>query len=203
MKVVKMEPLVMNRHVLTWLCMYPWDEDTSMFMKLVYITYTLVTFVVNGSAVFCAGAFIYKFVKTDLERCLYALLHIVAHSAIVYIQIAATLLQSKIKTHIFDHLAKIYAASTFPRFFHFKKSRRQRRSSEKKFKKNKLTFEIYIFFRFFEPFSFQFISFEMDSNNFPIFQTKPVIISITWKQRTRKVNGFGVFSSNLQSSVIW
>lgn len=108
-----MEPLVMNRLVLTWLCMYPFEEGTSIIMKLAYINYTLVTFVVNFSAVFCAGAFIYKFIQSDLERCLYALLHIVAHSAIVYIQIAACLLQSKIKTGIFDHLATIYAASKF------------------------------------------------------------------------------------------
>ncbi|XP_031634736.1 odorant receptor 42b-like [Contarinia nasturtii] len=80
-------------------------------MKLAYITYTFITFVVNLSAVFCAGAFIYTFVKTDLELCLYALLHIVAHSAIVYIQIAACLLQNKIKTDIFDHLSAIYAAN--------------------------------------------------------------------------------------------
>lgn len=108
---LKMEPMVMNRKVLTWLCMYPFEEGTTWAMKMAYIIYTLVTFVVNFSAVFCAGAFIYKFVSTDLERCLYALLHIVAHSAIVYIQIAASYLQQKIKTDIFDHLKQIYEAS--------------------------------------------------------------------------------------------
>lgn len=106
-----MEPMVMNRKVLTWLCMYPFEDGTSCFMKLAYIIYTFITFVVNLSAVFCAGAFIYKYIKSDLERCLYSLLHIVAHSAIVYIQIAACLLQNKIKTDIFDHLSMIYVAS--------------------------------------------------------------------------------------------
>lgn len=103
-----MEPMVTNKNVLIWLCMYPFEEGTTLAMKIAYVSYTLVTFVVNFSAVFCAAAFIYKFFSSDLERCLYALLHIVAHSAIVYIQIAATYLQKKIKTDIFDHLQKIY-----------------------------------------------------------------------------------------------
>lgn len=110
---VQVEPLVMNRLVLTWLCMYPFKEGISWILKLSYIIYTLVTFVVNFSAVICAGCFIHKFFQTDLERCLYALLHIVAHSAIVYIQIAACLLQDKIKTDIFDHLTTIYESSKF------------------------------------------------------------------------------------------
>lgn len=100
----------MNKYVLTSLCMYPFDEDTSLIVKLASILFTYTTFFFNLSAVIGAVAFIHKFITSDLERCLYALLHIVAHSAIVYIQIAASLLRYKI-ADIFTELANIYDAS--------------------------------------------------------------------------------------------
>lgn len=75
---MKMNPLVMNRRVLTWLCVLPLDEVTTRKEKLTYIALSIGVILTIFSGLIGSVIFFLKFVSTDLEESLYALFQISA-----------------------------------------------------------------------------------------------------------------------------
>lgn len=105
-----MVPLAIHKRVWTWLCVYPIDESTSKWKKLVYIIFTLVILAANLSIIPASVAFAMKFVSTDLEGSLHALFQITACTGIIFAMFSGFILRHKIST-IFEQLTEIYNRS--------------------------------------------------------------------------------------------
>lgn len=105
-----MEPMATARKVLTWLCIVPADEETTKFKKLIYIACTSALMVSTICGFLTSSAFIIKFMSTNLEDCLYALIQICATVGDTYMMLVAFILRHKIAA-LFDRLAAIYRAS--------------------------------------------------------------------------------------------
>lgn len=105
-----MKPLVTNRRVLTWLCVYPADATTSKLKQLAYILFSLIVFAGILSSLMASIAFFWKYVLVDLEVALYAVSQIAAAASILY-AIVMTLFSRQGITNIFQKLTKIYETS--------------------------------------------------------------------------------------------
>lgn len=105
-----MEPLATSRRVMTWLCMYPADVNTS---KMTRILYAVCTFT-SGTLIFlsfvASVAFIVRYLSVDLEGCLYAVFQVASQIAVLNAMIVAVFNQNRIAM-IFTKLSHIYAAS--------------------------------------------------------------------------------------------
>lgn len=105
-----MNPLITNQWVLTWLCVCPAHESTSVKKKVAYVAFTLMVFIANLSALAATLTFITKFVFVDLKNSLFAFIITVGYTGIVYIMVFSLLLRHKINA-IFVELSEIYKAS--------------------------------------------------------------------------------------------
>lgn len=108
LKVVEMQPLQTTHRCLIWFCICPSDTSTTKWQKLGHITFA----VVNSALLFCDVAanvaFCWKFISTDLERCLSTLMSFSACISTAYsVIIAVTLMRRKIHI-IFKDLTAIY-----------------------------------------------------------------------------------------------
>lgn len=103
-------PLVTNRRVLQWLCVYPADENTSKSQQFAYILFTFIVF--GGILVCFISSFFYfsKYYKTDLESALYTISQISGAIAIMY-TIIITLFSRRGFVKIFHGLHHIYESS--------------------------------------------------------------------------------------------
>lgn len=114
-----MVPLRTNRRVLTWYCVYPAEEGTSMRMKLAYILLPIAVPAIN---VLASGISLYSFfhlVHTDLEASLFCLLQVLGESSILYIVVVIIFYRREI-TEIVDNLTKIYEKRKSSTLFLFK-----------------------------------------------------------------------------------
>lgn len=103
--------LATNRQVLTWLSMYPANNQTTNFWKgIAYIMVTLTIFCVNLSAAIANLTFFLKFVLTNLEESLIALMICSGCTGLVYSFATAIIMRCKMKI-IFEKLALIYDSS--------------------------------------------------------------------------------------------
>lgn len=107
-----MKPLVTNKRVLTWLCVYPADRTTSSTMKLAYVIFSCVVFFGILISLIASWAFFLKYASIDLEVALFAASQIAAASGILY-AIIMTLFSRRKLTAIFLKLNEIYDASPF------------------------------------------------------------------------------------------
>lgn len=92
-----------NRRVLTWLCIYPADENTSKWQKRAHIAFSAFVFAAN---IFVFGAsciYFYKYASADLATSLMALCQISAWFSVLYIGIITFLSRHKI-TAVIDSL---------------------------------------------------------------------------------------------------
>lgn len=103
----KIRPLHTTRRVLTWLCLYPADKNTSKLTKLAYI---IVSSIVFTTCLYCsASSIVYfmKYVSTDSEEALYALILCIGVLPLIIAILIAFALRHKI-TVIFEKLTNIY-----------------------------------------------------------------------------------------------
>lgn len=100
-------PLETNRFVLTWLCVYPADESTSKWQKMVHFMFGLAVFTANSLVFIVSISFFAKNVSIDLEEALFALIQMAGSGNILYVSIISYISRHKITT-IFNSLSKIY-----------------------------------------------------------------------------------------------
>lgn len=105
-----MQPLATMKQVLTVLCVYPAKENASHCKKLMYILITAFVMVVNLAGLIASFAFFLRFVSSDFESSLHALLQICALSAATYMLAIGFISRHKTKS-IFNNLSTIYEAS--------------------------------------------------------------------------------------------
>lgn len=105
-----MEPLEINRQILTWLCLYSWDESTSKKKKVAIIIFTLSVFIANLCGVVASIVFFKRAFSVDMESCLYSIYQIAAFSNCIYVMIVAFFLRNRI-SDIFRRISDIQHTS--------------------------------------------------------------------------------------------
>lgn len=105
-----MVPLKTNRRVLTWFCVCPPDERATKWNRYAYVAFTASSFLVMFSAVLSDALFFWKFIATDIEHSLMALLQLFGHGAMAYSILFMYILRDNINA-IFESLSEICAMS--------------------------------------------------------------------------------------------
>lgn len=103
-------PLATSQKVLTWLCVYPADRNTSFLKKCAYVALYFYVLIGNMSVLISSMVYFATYVSTDFELSLYAVFQIAAYTSSTYLMLLAYTLRYKI-TAVFDGLARIYDAS--------------------------------------------------------------------------------------------
>lgn len=97
----------MAQQVLTWLCILPPENSTSVRKKRAFKAFAF-TIVAILTSIFIAGVFfIRKFALTDFVKCLFSFSVCLSCACIIYVAIVSYILRSKILT-IFETLSEIY-----------------------------------------------------------------------------------------------
>lgn len=107
-------PLVTNRRVLKWLCVYPAEASTSKSQQFVYILFTFVVFGGISASLLASVAYFLKYFETDLEAALFAVSQISAAAGIFY-TIIMTIFSRRGFFDIFQTLHQIYETCKFQR----------------------------------------------------------------------------------------
>lgn len=102
-------PLKTNRWILTWLCVFPPEKNTSKWKKLAHIAFSLTVFIINAGSFFGSLAFFLKYMSVDLEQCIFALVQMIGEVNMSYVSIITFIQRDKIKA-IYDDLSRIYRA---------------------------------------------------------------------------------------------
>lgn len=102
----KMEPLKTTKWLLTWLCMCPTNESSSLKMKFAYVGFTSTIFVINLLSMVSNMIFFMKFVSTDFKAALFAFMTLYGHFAMCYTLINAFRKQCKVNK-LFEKLSEI------------------------------------------------------------------------------------------------
>lgn len=102
-----MVPLETNRRILTWLCVYPADKNTSKWQKRGYAVFSAAVVFMNCFGFTVSSAFYLKFASTDPDEAIFAIIQMPASAYTIYISIATIILRQKI-TDIFQTLSTIY-----------------------------------------------------------------------------------------------
>lgn len=102
----RMKPLASNRQLLIWLCLHPADATVNTINKMAF---SALCFALAVSI--CVASLVYtkQFWSIDLNSALYAFCQFVGFSGLVYVVIAAFVLQHEIAI-IFIDLSEIYKA---------------------------------------------------------------------------------------------
>lgn len=82
---LKMIPLNTNRQMLTWLCIYPTDENESQSKKLMYILFSVVVFASNLFGMAASGCYFLRYKSDSLEDSLFALVTMIGTANVAYI----------------------------------------------------------------------------------------------------------------------
>lgn len=102
-----MQPLETNCRILVWMCVYPCDENTTIWMRSAHILFSVFIFVMNTTGFVFSGAYFVKYVSIDLEQSLFALLQTVGEANMLYILAITFILRHKI-TAMMRSLSRIY-----------------------------------------------------------------------------------------------
>lgn len=113
---LEMKPLEMIIRMLTWLSVYPPDKNTSKSRKIEYICVAVVIMTVLIFGFIGFAAFFCKYVSTDMEMALMAVMTICTSVGTSYTLAISFLTRSKMKS-IFENLSEIYDASKAIFFF--------------------------------------------------------------------------------------
>lgn len=107
-----MEPLPTTKWMLTWMCMCPASEETSVRKKIAYKLCALTIFSVNLFDVIVLSAYIWKYAMTDFIGSLFTFIGVAAFTSSLYSMPIAYYLRHRAHG-IFVRLAMIYDASKF------------------------------------------------------------------------------------------
>lgn len=116
-----MIPLKANRRVLTWFSVYPPDKNATKWNRYAYITFTAVALAVQLCSFASDTVVFFKFLSTDVEIVLMALLQFFANGAMAYSIATMLILRHKINA-IFESLSEIHkmCKKPFVCIFHLK-----------------------------------------------------------------------------------
>lgn len=102
-----MKPFTTDQRILTWLCVIPAPQNTSMWKKQVYTALALSLMLANLSNLSSSVMFIVKFLSINLQAALIAL-----HQVLATIPMANTIIMAFFYRHkippVFDKLTHIY-----------------------------------------------------------------------------------------------
>lgn len=102
-----MIPLASHQRMWTYFCVYPPEENTSGWKKLVFMIFTFTIFMGNFTPCLGSIAFAQKYVATDLEGGLHALFQLSAYFSMAYVIIIEILSKREIAA-LFFKLRDIY-----------------------------------------------------------------------------------------------
>lgn len=103
-------PLELLQKGLGWLCVFPSAKADSTIDKIARVVFTIIVFFANLCALLASATFVYKFISTDMQRSLYALLQMGSFFIMTYTIVVAFFVRDKI-IGIFEKLSEIYRAS--------------------------------------------------------------------------------------------
>lgn len=106
----KVQPLVTNRLVMTWISLHPPKENTSTLKKLAYVAIAIVILTTVIVYILAGLVFVWKFKSIDLRKCLLVFtIAVYATDLLIGIMV---MYFSRYKTKaMFDHLSEIYRKS--------------------------------------------------------------------------------------------
>lgn len=107
-----MEPLVTNRHVLTWLCLYPAPKGVSPYKRMGHILFSGIVFGANVSYLVVSFIFLLKHIRVDLREAFFAIYQVAGMIAPIYCTIIAYFSRHNM-LKIFNGLAKVYNESEY------------------------------------------------------------------------------------------
>lgn len=106
-----MGPLITNRQCLVWLCSCSPEESTIPRQRLVHTIFTWVILAALISLFATSLAFSWKFASVDPGRSVFAIMFVLAETAVIYMALIGWIsLRHKIDT-MFDKLSAIYKRS--------------------------------------------------------------------------------------------
>lgn len=102
-----MKPLVTAQRMLTWLSVFPIDENVSLKKRLAYTSFTTIILTGLLGAVVSGSVYFMKYQSIDLQQALYAVLHLTLVTQALYMY--AIIYRMRYKTKMaFQHLTNIY-----------------------------------------------------------------------------------------------
>lgn len=115
-----MEPMATSKKVLTWIYLYPVNENTDDTKKKrkVQRNFLLSIFAFLSSGLSFSIACLFKYWSIDLKKSLYSPIQIGPTLSTVYSLFIALMLRNRIRT-MFNNLSKIYEKSKTNFLFHF------------------------------------------------------------------------------------
>lgn len=96
-----------NKKVMTWLCMVPPDESSSINQRIAYYLVGMFVFAWNVIGVAGDAAYFFVHIKSDMSEALFALMGTIAGGSMIYVAITAFTFRRKILI-IYDRLSDIY-----------------------------------------------------------------------------------------------
>lgn len=105
-----MKPLATNRRVLNWLCICPFDQNTSIWQKALVVASTWFLFTSEISCAVSSVVFFINNVSVALEDSVCAIMQIAGISSVVYTWMVAFILRDGIN-RILKTLDEIYEES--------------------------------------------------------------------------------------------
>lgn len=102
-----MKPLGTIQHFLIWLCIHPADESATIRQKKVYATFASVVFIAQLITFGASLAFCWKFILTDLGKCLFAFMIAAAALGTMYMMIIGIVVKRPKMTAVFTDLSGI------------------------------------------------------------------------------------------------
>ncbi|XP_055309198.1 uncharacterized protein LOC129573051, partial [Sitodiplosis mosellana] len=100
----------LNQQIFAWLCIYP--ATSSLWVKRFNVSVTVVVLITELLAEIASALFIYEFVGSDFENCLYALFQVAALFSVIYMWLIAFILRETIYD-IFTKFQQIYDSSNY------------------------------------------------------------------------------------------
>lgn len=98
--------LATTKKVMIWLCMYPVDETTGLRFKVAHVAYSYVNFVVIAISAVSQMTYMYKFMRIDFERALFAFMCAFGTAIVAYFSFVTHVNQHKVR-NIFNKLLAI------------------------------------------------------------------------------------------------
>lgn len=105
-----MQPLESIRHVMTWLCIHPANEDTGKLRKFVYALIAVFYILVSLTFLYGSAAYFWKWISVDFKTAFFAIWQIIISVLLFYGLIFMLFSRYEIK-EAFDTLSDIYNAS--------------------------------------------------------------------------------------------
>lgn len=106
----KMEPLDLNKRVFQCLNIYPVAKQLMNSTKYLHPLIAIGMIIIECAALMASILFIFFYLKSDIEKCLYALFQVAALFSVIYMWIVGYILRNTM-VEIFTKFQKIYDSS--------------------------------------------------------------------------------------------